>query len=582
MTMVETLLTIMLSALMVLPMLGWTTLALKEQADVQLRNLTGSSLGLVRTYFVRDVTNADRAVTAGADLDDCVTKGSTPLLVLAQGERRTSYVLSPAEGSSNMLVRQVCAAPGGKVVESTDLLADVIRGGTEARCDTSAALRDTTDAVKDLVGGLLDKAKDEAAKGNGKKGPDPVSTLVTEDDDECRRVTLQMTTTELRQVSVSAALRAGASSVAALAPPSVVITAEPTSGGRPLTVRFDASASSDPEGGELSHTWDFGDGSTAKGASPTHEYRAVGTFTARVTVTSTSGASSTGDVEIVVGDNVPVARIAAPPNGSSTFRGEPVAFSSAGSNDDLDAAFGGRIVGYAWDFGDGTTSTEANPQKSYGAISPAEGFLVQLAVFDDAGGTAVAESRVKVVNRTPTVGIVADPASGTAPLTVDLSAVVLDETTLVPNPPLSYAWDFGDGTTSTAADPAPRTYASSGTYTVRVTVTDDQGATANATRAVVVGSPLLDAPTGLEFVRSGKSGNERWMDLRWDARDGAWIYQVRLECESCGDTHEVSTWFTSVRVEDLRRQRTWYQVSVRALDYSGQWGPWSSTVRMRS
>lgn len=575
MTLVETLLTIMLSALMVLPMLGWTTLALKEQADVQLRNLTGSSLGLVRTYFVRDVTNADRAVTAGADLDDCATKGSTPLLVLAQGERRTSYVLSPAEGSSNTLVRQVCAAPGGTVVESTDLLADVIRGGTGARCDTSSALRDTTDAVKDLVGGLLDKAK-------GKKGPDPVSTLVTEDDDECRRVTLQMTTAELRQISVSAALRAGASSVAAVAPPSVVITAEPTSGGRPLTVRFDASASSDPEGGELSHTWDFGDGTSAKGASPKHEYRAVGTFTARVTVTSTSGASTTGDVEIVVGDNVPVARIAAPPNGASTFRGEPVAFSSEGSNDDLDAAFGGRIIGYAWDFGDGTVSTEANPQKAYSTLGPAEGFLVRLAVFDDAGGTAVAESRVKVVNRAPTIGIVADPTSGTAPLRVDLSAVVLDETTLVPNPPLSYAWDFGDGATSTDADPAPRTYSSSGTYTVRVTVTDDQGATASAEESIVVGSPLLDAPTGLELVRSGRSGNERWMDLRWDGRDGAWIYQVRLECESCGDTHEAYSWYDSVRVEDLRRQRTWYQVSVRALDYSGQWGPWSSTVRMRS
>ena len=60
-----------------------------------------------------------------------------------------------------------------------------------------------------------------------------------------------------------------------------------------------------------------------------------------------------------------------------------MAFSSEGSNDDLDAAFGGRIIGYAWDFGDGTVSTEANPQKAYSTLSPAEGFLVRLAVFDD-------------------------------------------------------------------------------------------------------------------------------------------------------------------------------------------------------
>lgn len=574
MTLVETLLAVMLSSLMVLPMLGWTTLAVREQANVQLRNLTGTSLGLMRTYFVRDVTNADRAVTDGAGLDECVTKGSTPLLVLSQGERRTAYSLVPDEGRTNTLVRDVCAGPGSSVADSTDLLAGVIRAGTEARCDTSSALREATAAVEDLVGGLL--------RGPKKKGAGPSSGIATEDDDECRRVTLQMTTAELRQVSVSAALRAGASSVAAVAPPSVVITAEPTSGGRPLTVRFDASASSDPEDGELSHAWDFGDGTTATGASPTHEYRSVGTFTARVTTTSTSGASATGDVEIVVGDNVPVARIAAPPNGASTFRGEPVAFSSEGSNDDLDAAFGGRIVGYAWDFGDGTVSTEANPEKAYSTISPAEGFLVRLAVFDDAGGTAVAESRVKVANRVPTVGIVAVPESGTAPLTVDLSAVVLDETTLVPNPPLSYAWDFGDGATSTDADPAPRTYSSNGTYTVRVTVTDDQGATASATQAVVVGSPLLDAPTGLEFVKSGKSGKNRWMDVEWNSRSGATRYEVRLDCESCGDEHVESTGSTSIRMDGLRNSRTWYLVSVRARNASGDWGPWSSTVRMRS
>ncbi len=50
---------------------------------------------------------------------------------------------------------------------------------------------------------------------------------------------------------------------------------------------------------------------------------------------------------------------------------------------------------------------------------------------------------------------------------------------------VSRAWDFGDGATSTAANPA-RTYASAGTYTVRLTVTDDKGATATTTRTVSV------------------------------------------------------------------------------------------------
>ena len=48
--------------------------------------------------------------------------------------------------------------------------------------------------------------------------------------------------------------------------------------------------------------------------------------------------------------------------------------------------------------------------------------------------------------------------------------------------PYSYQWDFGDGTTSTEAQPAHK-YTKAGTYSVQLTVTDDHGGTANQTRA---------------------------------------------------------------------------------------------------
>lgn len=53
----------------------------------------------------------------------------------------------------------------------------------------------------------------------------------------------------------------------------------------------------------------------------------------------------------------------------------------------------------------------------------------------------------------------------------------------------SWAWDFGDGTTATGAKPATKTYATAGSKTIRLTVTDDQGATATTTRTVSVTAP---------------------------------------------------------------------------------------------
>ena len=84
-------------------------------------------------------------------------------------------------------------------------------------------------------------------------------------------------------------------------PPVAVATANPTSGTVPLTVRFDGSGSSDPDGDPLTYSWDlngdnvFGD-STA--VAPTFTYTKPGRITARLRVTDNRGASSTATVSI--------------------------------------------------------------------------------------------------------------------------------------------------------------------------------------------------------------------------------------------------------------------------------------------
>lgn len=74
--------------------------------------------------------------------------------------------------------------------------------------------------------------------------------------------------------------------------PSACFTMSPTSGFPPLFVSFDASCSSDLDGGSLTYSWDFGDGSTGTGLAPGHVYFTSGFYNVTLTVTDPSGASS--------------------------------------------------------------------------------------------------------------------------------------------------------------------------------------------------------------------------------------------------------------------------------------------------
>jgi glucose/arabinose dehydrogenase len=113
-------------------------------------------------------------------------------------------------------------------------------------------------------------------------------------------------------------------------PPIAAADANPTSGPAPLTVAFDGSASSDPDGDALTYAWDLdGDGAFDDAAAATagFTYTQPGTYTATLRVTDPSGASGTSSVSISAGNTPPTAVIDTPAAGTTWRVGDLITFS---------------------------------------------------------------------------------------------------------------------------------------------------------------------------------------------------------------------------------------------------------------
>ncbi|MEZ4793325.1 MAG: PKD domain-containing protein [Gelidibacter sp.] len=152
-----------------------------------------------------------------------------------------------------------------------------------------------------------------------------------------------------------------------------------------------------------------------------------------------------------------------------------------------------NATAYRWSFGDGTTSTEVAPRKSY---QSSDVFLVSL-VSTGAGGSTISSMSITVT-----------PASG---FTVE------DEESLIAGIPVqftntsegatSYTWTFGDAANSTSTDENPTfEYPAEGTYTVTLTATSEAGEDTYSKDVVIGEAPaaipeLYYIALGDEFIR---------------------------------------------------------------------------------
>lgn len=234
--------------------------------------------------------------------------------------------------------------------------------------------------------------------------------------------------------------------------------------------------------GTLSYKWFFGDGNTSTEVNPRHRYAAVGNYAVKLVVTSDKGCRDSLTTTYTINGSTPAPNFTI----SSFCQREGVSFQDASS-----VAFG-KVVRWEWNFGDGSTSIEQNPQHVYAAAGT---YQVSLRVWSGIICTDVITKTITVLP-SPT-------ATFTSPATACTGQKTIFTNTSLANgsDPLTYSWTFGDGTSSSEASPA-HTFTTPGTYTVTLISTGASGCAQTVQKTITVAeSPTVEAGEGGTIVQ---------------------------------------------------------------------------------
>ncbi|MDP9281417.1 MAG: PKD domain-containing protein [Chloroflexota bacterium] len=261
-----------------------------------------------------------------------------------------------------------------------------------------------------------------------------------------------------------------------------------------LKCTVDGSASHDTDGTITDYLWYFGDGTDpVTGATAEHVFAQARTYTVSLMVTDDIGSTGYSATDVTVAAIAPTA-----------------AFSvlCSGLRCDVDGggsiAASGTIQSYSWQFGDGAGASGASTATHlYGASGA---YTITLTVSDSSGTTANASKVVSITNLAPTAAF-GGVCSGLT-CTLDARASSDPDGTIA-----SYTWQFGDGAGATTSTPtAVHAYTRPGTYTVALTVTDNNGASATASRSLLV----------ITLTAKGyKVSGAQMVDLSWTSPSGA-------------------------------------------------------------
>ncbi len=233
--------------------------------------------------------------------------------------------------------------------------------------------------------------------------------------------------------------------------------------------------------GAISAFWDFGDGTSSIQLSPTHIYNTPGSYSVSLIATNQVGCQTV----FTLPQNLTVFPL---PDADFT--------ASITSSCNVNQAFNFNnlstgATSYLWDFGDGTTSVQANPSKVYGAPGV---FTVKLRATNANGCVdSLIRTQYITVHAPVFPQITASDSAGCEPFAINLNQNIPNAT--------SYAWNFGNNTSSASNAPSV-TYNAPGNFNLSLAVTMPTGCIYNAPVVPIMVYPKPNP----QFTLSNTSG----------------------------------------------------------------------------
>lgn len=254
------------------------------------------------------------------------------------------------------------------------------------------------------------------------------------------------------------------------AQPTANFTSDKVAGCSPIVVQFTDLSTGSP----TSWLWDLGNGATSTLQNPSTTYITPGSYTVKLTVSNSGGNHQkmmTGYITVYPSPivNFTGDSLAACPPKTITFN-NLTSLGTAGGT-------------YLWDFGDGYTSSSTNPSHTYTTVGNYAVTLIATNTFN-CTKSLTKPGYIQLVQK-PIANFTSATINGCAP---PYNAIFTNTSANA----VSYNWDFGDGGTSTNANPT-HTYTTTGSFNVRLIATNSSGCKDTFLRTSYVNVGILNS-----------------------------------------------------------------------------------------